>query len=96
MQALSETMYFMYITFRSQMGIRQVAKETCFGKDISLKFACLDAREGERWWIILEPQLKVQFPKIFENVNSPQGINHSLFHYSSNVFLYSLKSKLVV
>ena len=34
----------MYITFRSQRGIGQVAKEMCFGKDISLKFACLDVR----------------------------------------------------
>ena len=36
----------MYITFRSQRGIGQVAKEMCFGKDISLKFTCLDAREA--------------------------------------------------
>ena len=71
----------MYITFRSQRGIGQVAKEMCFGKDISLKFTCLDAREGKRWSIISEAQLKVQFPKIFENVNCPQGINYSHFHY---------------
>ena len=30
------------------MRIGQVAKEMGFGKDISLKFACLDAREGGR------------------------------------------------
>ena len=59
----------MYITFRSQRGIGQVAKEMSFGKDITFKFACLDAGEGERWSIISEAQLKTQFPKIFKNVN---------------------------
>ena len=52
-----------------------------FGEDISLKFTCLDAREGERWSINSETQLKIEFPKIFENVDCPQGINHSCFHY---------------
>ena len=66
--------------FRSLRGIGQVAKEMCFGKDISLKFAGLDAKERERWSIISEAQLKVHFPKIFENVSCPQGINHSRFH----------------
>ena len=71
----------MYITFRSQRGIGQVGKEMCFGKDISLKFTCLHARAGKPWSIISEAQLKVQFPKISENVNFPQGINHSHFQY---------------
>ena len=38
----------MYITFMSQRGIGEVAKEMCFGEDFSLKFACLDARKGGR------------------------------------------------
>ena len=71
----------MYITFRSQRGIGQVPKEMCFGKDISLKFACLDAREGERLFIISEAQVKAQFLNIFENVSCPQGISHLRFHY---------------
>ena len=78
---LEEIRYLMYITFRSQRGIGQVAKEMCFGKDISLKLACLDAREGERLSIILEAQIKAQFLNIFENVSCPQGINHPRFHY---------------
>ena len=41
----------MYVTFRSQWGIGEVAKEMGFGKDISLKFASLDSRDGERWSI---------------------------------------------
>ena len=71
----------MYITFRSQRGIGQVAKEMCFGKDISLKFACLDAKEGERLSIISKAQVKAQFLNIFEHVSCPQGINHPRFHY---------------
>ena len=51
---LEEIRYLMYIAFRSQRGIGQVPKEMCFGKDVSLKFACLDAREGERLSIISE------------------------------------------
>ena len=70
----------MYIIFRLQRGIEEVAKQMCFGKDISLKFACLDAREEERWSINSETQLKLQFPQIFERVDRPQGINHSRFH----------------
>ena len=71
----------MHITFRSQRGIREAAEEMCFGEDISLKFTCLDAREGERWSIISEAQLKLKFPKIFRNANCPEGINHSHFYY---------------
>ena len=78
---LEEIRYLMYITFRSQRGIGQIVKEKCFGKDISLKLACLDAREGERFSIILEAQVKVQFLNIFENVSCPQDINHPRFHY---------------
>ena len=47
-QKLNRFYYLMYTTFRSQKRIEEVAKEMCFGKDISLRFACLDAREGER------------------------------------------------
>ena len=71
----------MYITFRSQRGIGQVAKEMCFGKDISLKFTCLDAKEGERLSIISKAQVKAQFLNIFEDVSCPQGINNPRFHY---------------
>ena len=71
----------MHITFRSQRGIGEVAEEICFHEDASFKLACSNAREGERWSIISEAQLKLQFPKIFQNVNCPQGINHSRFHY---------------
>ena len=46
----------MCFTFRSQWGIGEVAKEMGFEGDISLKFACLDAREGERLLINLEAQ----------------------------------------
>ena len=73
--------YTMYVIFRSQRGIEEVAKEMCFSKDISLKFACLDVREGERWSIHSEAQLKLQFPKNFERVDRPKVINHSRFHY---------------
>ena len=58
-----------------------MAKEMGFGEDISLKFARLDSRDGERWSINSEAQLKLEFPKIFENVVRVQGINHSCFHY---------------
>ena len=71
----------MYITFRSQGGLGEVAKEMDFGEDISLKFARLDSRYGERWSINSEVQLRLEFPKIFENVDRLQGINHSCFHY---------------
>ena len=71
----------MYITFRSQGGIREVAKEMDFGKDISLMFVCLDSRDGERWSIDSEAQLKLEFLKVFENVHRLQGINHSCFRY---------------
>ena len=71
----------MYITFRSQGGIGEVAKEMGFGEDISLKFTRLDSRDGERWSINSEALLKLEFPKIFENVDRLQGINHSCFHY---------------
>ena len=71
----------MYITFRSQRGIGQVPKEMCYGKDISLKFVCLDAREGERLSVISEAQVKARFLNIFENVSCRQGINHPRFHY---------------
>ena len=54
----------MYISFRSQRGIGEV-EEISFYEDVSLRFACSDAREGERWSIISEAQLKLQFPKIF-------------------------------
>ena len=47
----------MHITFRSQRGVGEVAEEMCFYGDASLKFACWDAREGERWLIISEAQL---------------------------------------
>ena len=79
----------------------------CFGEDIYLKFAYLDAREGERWLINSEEQLKLNFPKSFENVDRPQGINHSRFHYcicsvsifvpikSSGVFLYLQTCELI-
>ena len=60
--------------------MEEVAKEMCFAEDISLKFACLDAREGERWSINSEAQLKLRFSKIFERVDSPQSINYSHFH----------------
>ena len=53
----------------------------CFGEDIYLQFACLDAIEGKRWLINSEEQLKLQFPKSFENVDRTQSINHSRFHY---------------
>ena len=62
----------MYITFRSQGGIGEVAKEMGFGEDISLKFARLDSRDGERWSINSEAKLKLEFPKIFENVDRLQ------------------------
>ena len=53
----------------------------CFYEDVSLKFFCSGVREGEQWSIMSEAQLKLQFPEIFQNVNCPQGINHSHFHY---------------
>ena len=80
-QKLNRFNYLMYITFKLQRGIGEVAKEMCFGEDICLKFAYLDAREGERWSINAEEQLKHQFTKSFENVDCTQGINHSRFHY---------------
>ena len=64
MQALLETKSIQLITFRPLRGIGKVAKEKCFEGGISLKFACLDAREGERRSINSEAQLKLQFPKI--------------------------------
>ena len=79
----------------------------CFGEDIYLKFACLDVREGEPWSINSEEQLKLKFPKSFENVDRSQGINHSRFHYcicrvsifvaikSSGVFLYLETCELI-
>ena len=73
--------YLMYITFRSRTGIGEVDEEMCFGEDIYLQFACLDAKEGKRWLINSEEQLKLQFSKSFENVDHTQGINHSRFHY---------------
>ena len=79
-QKLNRFYYTMYIIFRSKRGIGEVAKEMCFGEDVSLKFAWLNTREGERWSINSEAQLKLQIPKIFERVNSAQGINHSRFH----------------
>ena len=71
-----------HITFRSQRGIGGVAvvEEMCFFEDVSLKLTCSDAREGRRWSFISAAQLKFQIPKIFQNVNCPQGINHSRFH----------------
>ena len=36
---------------RSQMEIAELAEEICFYEDVSLKFACSDAREGEQWLI---------------------------------------------
>ena len=80
-QKLNRFSYVIYITLTSQGRIGEVVKEMGFGEDISLKFTCLDAREGERWSINSETQLKIEFPKIFENVDCPQGINHSCFHY---------------
>ena len=62
----------MYVTFRSQGGIGEVAKEMGFGEDMFLKFARLDSRDGERWSINSEAQLKLEFPKIFENVDRLQ------------------------
>ena len=47
----------MHITFGSQRGVGEVAEEICFYGDVSLKFACWDAREGERWLIISEARL---------------------------------------
>ena len=38
----------MYIIFRSQEGIGEVAKEVDFNEGISLKSAHLNARDGER------------------------------------------------
>ena len=58
----------MYITFRSQGGIGEVAKEMGFGEDSSSKFACLNATEGEQLSINSKEQLKLEFPKIFKNV----------------------------
>ena len=86
MHALSETKAIQLsdghkLTFRSQRGIQEVTKEMCFDEDVSLKFACLAAGEGERCSIISEGQLKFHFPKIYENFDCPQGINHSMFHY---------------
>ena len=52
-----------------------------FGEDISLKFVHLNSRDGEQWSVNSEAQLKLEFPKIFENVDRLQGINHSCFHY---------------
>ena len=86
----------MYITFRSQGEIGEVAKEMGFDEDISLKFTRLDSRDGERWSINLEAELKLEFPKIFENADRLQGINHSCFTTESNFFPFSLKSKSVV
>ena len=80
-QKLNQLNYLMYITFRSQTGIEEVTEEMCFVKDIYLQFACLDAIKGKRWLINSEEQLKLQFPKSFENVDRTQGINHSRFHY---------------
>ena len=58
----------MYITFRSQGGIGEVAKEMGFGEDSSSRFACLNTTEGVRLSINSKEQLKLEFPKIFENV----------------------------
>ena len=80
-QKLNQFKYLMYTTFRSRTGIGEVAEEICFGEDIYLQFACLDAIEGKRWLINSEEQLKLQFPKSFENVDRTQGINHLRFHY---------------
>ena len=97
----------MYITFRSQRRKGEIAEEMCFGENIYLKFACLDEREGKRWSINSEEQLKLQFRKSFENVNRPQGMNHSRFHYCiyrvsifvaikiSDVILYLETCKLI-
>ena len=84
----------MYITFRLQRGIGEVAEEMCFGEDIYLKFACLDTREGERCSINSEEQLELQFPKSFENVDRTQGINHSHFHYCIYRALIFIKIKI--
>ena len=70
----------MYITFTSQGGIGEVAKKMGFGEDISLKFTRLDSRDGERWSINSEAQLKLEFRKTFQNVDCLQGINHSCFN----------------
>ena len=71
----------MYITFRSQEETGEVTKEIGFGEDICLKFARLDSRDRERWSINSAAQLKLEFPKIFENVDNLQSINHSCFNY---------------
>ena len=76
-QKLNQFNYLMYITFRSQTGIGEVPEEMCFGEDIYLQFACLNAIKGKRWLINSEEQLKLQFPKSFENVDCTQGINNS-------------------
>ena len=80
-QKLNQFNYLMYITFRSRTGIGEVAKEICFGEDIYFQFACLDAIERKQWLINSEEQLKLQFPKSFENVDCTQGISNSRFHY---------------
>ena len=80
-QKLNHFNYQMYITFRSRTVIGEVAEEICFGEDVYLQFACLDAIEGKRWLINSEEQLKLQFPKSLENVDCTQGINHSRFRY---------------
>ena len=47
-QKLNQFNYQMYITFKSQTGIGEVTKEICFGEDIYMQFAWLDAIEGKR------------------------------------------------
>ena len=37
----------MYITFRLETGIGEVAEEMCFGEDFYLQFAWLDTIEGK-------------------------------------------------
>ena len=71
----------MYITFRSQGGIGEVAKKRGFSEDIFLKLPRLDAGDGERCSINSKVQLKLEFPKMFENVDHLQCINYSCFHY---------------
>ena len=68
-QKLNQFNYLMYITCRSRTGIGEVAEEICFGEEIYFQFTCFDEIEGKRRFVNSEEQLKLQFPKNFENVD---------------------------
>ena len=65
-----------------------------FGEDFSLKFACSGVRDREWWSINSEAQWKLELPKIFEDIDFLQDVDHSPLNLM--LLPYLLKSKLVV